>query len=556
MDARFRVGAEALTSTITERLRGVAWSDAAALLGPRLVRQISALVAPERVRELSSGPEGGGRLLEAYFGDGLLLERRVRTLLLERLQTEDLRRLAEEYAGRSYRESADNALLLSSLPFRRGGGWSRAFLDLIGISTGDVFATEAALPPEETVEPVVTLPELHPFQTEVRDRLFAVMREPRARALVQLPTGSGKTRTAVEAAVVACLEGHWFEEGRTVVWLAHSEELLEQAIDTIRDVWQQRAPMAARIVRAWGDYLPLEYSWKGAFVVGGFQKMARLLGDGALPCRPALVLVDEAHRALAPTFRTAVEGCAGEAASIVGLSATPGRSLGASAAKENAELARLFGGRLIGFDPPSGRSPIAELRNLQILARIERVAVTGERGVMLSDSDACAAQRDGDLPGGVLERLARSRPRNQTILNAIRSEVAQRRPVLAFSCGIDHSRLLSTTLNLEGIRAAHVDCHMARSLRHRATSGFRAGEFDVLLNFGVLSTGFDAPRTRAVVIARPTSSVVLYSQMLGRGLRGPAMGGGEVCRLIDVVDNFVAFGDVESVYASFDEYWS
>lgn len=490
------------------------------------------------------------------MGEGLLLERRVRTLFLERVQADTLRRLAEEYAGRSYPQAADNATLLGSLPFRRDGAWARAFLDLLGASTEDLFATEASLPPEETIEPVVTLPELHPFQCEVRDRLVAVMRKPQARALVQLPTGSGKTRTAVEAAVAACLEERWFEDGRAIVWLAHAEELLEQAIDTIRDVWQQRAPMSARIVRAWGDYSPLECSWNGAFIVGGFAKIARLLAGGPLPCKPALVLVDEAHRALAPTFRVAVEGCAGDAASVVGLSATPGRSLGPSAAKENVELARLFGGRLIGFAPASKRSPIAELRSLGILARLERIAVTGERGIMLSDSDAGAAEREGDLPGGVLARLARSTPRNQTILNAIRNEVGGGRPALVFTCGIEHSRVLAAALKLEGIRAAHVDCHMPRRLRRHVTSGFRAGEFDVLLNFGVLSTGFDAPRTRVVVIARPTSSVVLYSQMLGRGLRGPAMGGGEVCKLIDVVDNFVAFGDVDAVYASFDEYWS
>ena len=87
-------------------------------------------MAPERVRELSSGREGGGRLLEAYFGEGLLLERRIRTLLLERLQAADLRNLAEKHAGRSYRQAADNAVLLGSLPFRPGGAWARAFLDL------------------------------------------------------------------------------------------------------------------------------------------------------------------------------------------------------------------------------------------------------------------------------------------------------------------------------------------------------------------------------------------------------------------------------------------
>ena len=84
---------------------------------------------------------------------------------------------------------------------------------------------------------------------------------------------------------------------------------------------------------------------------------------------------------------------------------------------------------------------------------------------------------------------------------------------------------------------------------------FRAGEFNVLLNYGVLSTGFDAPRIRMVLVTRPTASVVLYSQMIGRGLRGPAMGGGQECRLIDVRDNFANFGRVDEVYSYFDEYW-
>ena len=78
----------------------------------------------------------------------------------------------------------------------------------------------------------------------------------------------------------------------------------------------------------------------------------------------------------------------------------------------------------------------------------------------------------------------------------------------------------------------------------------------VLVNFGILSTGFDAPNTNAVVIARPTCSLVLYSQMVGRGLRGPKMGGTKDCKIIDIKDNFDAFDSVHDAFKFYDDFWS
>ena len=77
-----------------------------------------------------------------------------------------------------------------------------------------------------------------------------------------------------------------------------------------------------------------------------------------------------------------------------------------------------------------------------------------------------------------------------------------------------------------------------RPATRRATvERFRNNELSVLCNYGVLTTGFDAPSVRCVVVARPTASHVLYEQMVGRGMRGPAFGGTERCLVIDVDDN-------------------
>jgi len=77
----------------------------------------------------------------------------------------------------------------------------------------------------------------------------------------------------------------------------------------------------------------------------------------------------------------------------------------------------------------------------------------------------------------------------------------------------------------------------------------------ILVNYGVLTTGFDAPSIEAVIIARPTTSVVLYSQMLGRGLRGTKMGGTKDCTIIDVNDNIANMPDSSNAYMFFNTFF-
>jgi superfamily II DNA or RNA helicase len=97
---------------------------------------------------------------------------------------------------------------------------------------------------------------------------------------------------------------------------------------------------------------------------------------------------------------------------------------------------------------------------------------------------------------------------------------------------------------------------MRTGARRHIVHDFKMGNIKVLLNYGIFSTGLDVPKLDTVVISRPTSSVVLYSQMIGRGIRGNMVGGTEECRLIDIRDNFLNYGDVDSVYQYFKDDWS
>mgnify|MGYP002526223809 CR=1 FL=1 len=64
---------------------------------------------------------------------------------------------------------------------------------------------------------------------------------------------------------------------------------------------------------------------------------------------------------------------------------------------------------------------------------------------------------------------------------------------------------------------------------------FKTGKNNIIINYGILTTGFDSPMIESLFITRPTQSIVLYSQMIGRGLRGPEVGGTKECIVVDVI---------------------
>ena len=106
---------------------------------------------------------------------------------------------------------------------------------------------------------------------------------------------------------------------------------------------------------------------------------------------------------------------------------------------------------------------------------------------------------------------------------------------------VAHAQQLAGRLKMRGIEAAAVSASTAQGTRHHLIKEFRSGRLRVITNYGVLTTGFDAPETRAIYVARPTFSQSLYMQMIGRGLRGPRNGGKDSCLIVDVKDKIERF---------------
>jgi len=410
-------------------------------------------------------------------------------------------------------------------------------------------------PSQRTVMPAYPL---FPHQLSVADRTSHALAEHPYKVLVHMPTGAGKTRTAMH---VVC-DWHNRRRDRLVVWLAHSSELLEQAASEFERAWSSLGRASAEVVRYWGDHDPDLGNAKTGLLVAGFGKLHALyqrdpnmimrIGD-----RASLTVVDEAHQAIAPTFRSLISFIAGKKPgnALLGLTATPGRTW--ADISKDAELSAFFDNRKVTIEVEGYTNAVDFLIDHSFLAR-------PTFRVLEIDSAACSASAKaagdgGDVAPEVLDCLAADSSRNVEVIRTIEDLATRHRRIIVFAAGVRHAHLVSSVLALRGMTSAVVTAFTDQLTRDRVLRRFKGSgtEPQVICNFGVLTTGFDAPNTSAAVIARPTRSLVLYSQMVGRAIRGPAAGGNATAEIVTVADTKLpGFGSVADAFVNWEDVWS
>lgn len=416
-------------------------------------------------------------------------------------------------------------------------------------------APGAEAPSQRTVMPAYPL---FPHQLGVADRASHALAEHPYKVLVHMPTGAGKTRTAMH---VVC-DWHNRRCDRLIVWLAHSSELLEQAASEFERAWSSLGRAPAEVVRYWGDHDPDISNAKTGLLVAGFGKLHALyqrdpnmimkIGD-----RASLTVVDEAHQAIAPTFRSLISFIAGKKPgnALLGLTATPGRTW--ADVSKDAELSAFFDNRKVTIEVEGYANAVDFLIDRGFLARpIFRV--------LEIDSAACSASAkaagDGaDIAPEVLDCLAADSNRNIDVIRTIEDLATRHQRIIFFAAGVRHAHLVSSVLELRGTTSSVVTAFTDQLTRDRVLRRFKGSgpEPQVVCNFGVLTTGFDAPNTSAAVIARPTRSLVLYSQMVGRAIRGPAAGGNATAEIVTVADTKLpGFGSVADAFVNWEDVWS
>jgi len=425
-------------------------------------------------------------------------------------------------------------------------------------------------------EPIIPHYQLHQYQKNVKDKVIQELLNPSYsdRMLVHMPTGSGKTKTCMEVIsdYIRCksiLGG--FDKSQFIIWFAHSKELCEQAKTTFASTWKLRGDSTIDIYSIFGDAVisPEILNSEKAILFVGFQKFYSLLNRTDTFSRKIvakiidyvkLVIVDEAHKSIATTYQQSIQKLIGNALGVqlVGLTATPGRTNNESAI-ENIYLAEFFKSKKISLVDDEGidiKNPISYLQNLQVLAKIEREEVFTDFEIKLQHEQIKELKMFGDAKiDSILKDLSVDPGRNQLIIEKIQSLVIEDLKVLVFACSVGHCLILQTLLNQLDIKSELVLGQTPTKERDLSIQKFKSGDLNVLINYGVLTTGFDAPTLNALVITRPTTSIVLYSQMVGRALRGPANGGNPVNYIIDLKDNFL-LGTESEMFNFHNDFWN
>ena len=401
---------------------------------------------------------------------------------------------------------------------------------------------------------------LFDHQRAVAEHTLEALADSPNKVVLHMPTGSGKTRTTMHI-VANHLRQH---EPTVVCWLAQNAELLSQAADEFENAWSYLGNRETGLVRFWGHRKPDVLDICDGVIVAGLSKMSAL--DNRDPAkllrladRVSLTVIDEAHQAIAPTYAAILTALYSKRPhnALLGLTATPGRSW--SDIDEDRKLSDYFDGRKVTLEVEGYNDPVTFLINQKYLARPVFRTLNSEAGLNLSDADVNELSSAIDIPEQILDRLGTDAQRNLKILLAVEDLMKQHRRVIVFAPSVENARMLTAILSLRGQEAFLVTGESIVSERERVIRRFRssANSSMVVVNYGVLTTGFDAPETSAVVIARPTRSLVLYSQMVGRATRGTRARGNDEAEIVTVVDpHLPGFGSVADAFKNWEDVWN
>lgn len=514
-----------------------------------------------RIRDIRNETDPGAKLLAAVGPSKI--RRRLPAALIDAVEVtrgpmtdERLSELALAVYGvdvlRAFRADLDEAGLQPPSQWT-GSRVARAFVRDLGFSREFAGFEQARRDPLLEVDGPPDLPELHDFQSEIKAEFRRVLKgEGGLRGLLSLPTGAGKTRVAVEALIDAVREDDF--DG-PILWIAQTDELCEQAVQTWSYVWRSIGPQRRlNISRLWAANEAEPLHEHTQVVVATIAKLQGCFEQESYEwlSRPTCVIVDEAHGSISPSYAALLEwldmGRGKDRCPLIGLTATPFRGV---SEEETKRLVTRYGRRRLDIDA-LGEDPYSRLQDMGVLARV-RHELLGGAEIELTESELEQLRRTRLIPSSVEERLATDTLRNKILLESI-VDLPSDWSVLLFAASVDHAQTLAALLSLEGITAAPISASTEPGARRHYVEEFRGGNLRVLTNYGVLTQGFDAPAIRAIYVARPTFSPNLYQQMIGRGLRGPLNGGKEECLIVNVADNVRQYGE-DLAFRQFEYLW-
>ena len=328
---------------------------------------------------------------------------------------------------------------------------------------------------------------LRPYQQALADAIRGEYAAGRKAVLAVAPTGAGKTVLFSYVAFNAA------QRGKRVLILAHRRELIRQASSKLNDAGVPHGIIAP-------GYTPS----RDLVQVASVQTMARRLADPRY-AEPDLIVYDESHHAVAGQW--AVVGAAYPEARILGVTASPerldGRGLGIEAGGPfdamvmGPTVGELMAGGFLTparvFAPAGGGPDLSGIRT---------------KGGDFDGAELASAMDKPALVGSCVEHYARLTPGL---------------PAIAFCVSVAHAEHTAEQFRSAGWRAVAASGATPMAERDAAIGGLATGAVQVLCAADLVSEGLDIPAVSVVILQRPTKSLGLYLQQVGRGLR-PAPG--------------------------------
>lgn len=402
---------------------------------------------------------------------------------------------------------------------------------------------------------------LFDYQYKAAKRVENLLKGRKNKVLLHMPTGSGKTRTTMNIVADFLRRKNSFKQKNLVLWLADTEELCDQAANEFSKAWSFLGAYNIPIYRFYGDFEQKLDVIREGFIVAGVAKINRRLDVSQsevikLGRSVGLVIFDEAHKVIAPTYQHIVSIIQETGnASLIGLSATPGRST--LDEEKNEEFANFFNRQKVKLEVDGYENPVEYLQETGYLAKINQHKIPYNNSeINVTEKQIAHLYSGADVSNDILEKLSLDSKRNIVIINTIINCVRNEKSIIVFACSVSHAEAITALLKYKNISTGLVTGDTPSNIRRNSISKYKKGDIKVLVNYGVLTTGFDAPNTNVAVIARPTTSLSLYSQMIGRAARGSRAGGNEECDIYTVVDSVIpGFNNIVEAFNHWDDSW-
>ena len=352
--------------------------------------------------------------------------------------------------------------------------------------------------------------QLYDYQEEMRGKIDAAFKSCQS-VMVQMPTGTGKTYL-----LASVVYGEIERSDKASVWIVvHRRELVEQIEDTL----EKFGEMLNGKIKS-DTYLPL-LSENPRIKVMSIQWLSRHYEE--LEEQPSLIVVDEAHHAVAKTYAEVMN--AYPEAKKLGVTATPCRL-------RKRGFTKLFDTLLMSWSTKrfiaAGRLSLYDYMSIKADSEDQRrILGLTQRGA------------DGDFSLKEMSEKLDVRPSIERLCDTVLRYAADKKGI-TYAIDIAHAEHIAEEYRQHGINAVAISSKTAKEERHTNIDRFKEGEIQVLVNVDLFGEGFDCPDVEFIQLARPTLSLAKYLQQVGRGLR--VFEGKKYCLILDNVGLYRLFG--------------